>query len=248
MAKLEVTDATFEQEVLNRSHQAPVVVDFWAAWCGPCRALGPVLEKLADEAGDAWTLAKVDVDSNPMVAAGFGIQGIPAVKAFKNGKLVAEFTGALPEPQVRAWLERLGPTPADVAFAEGQRGEMAGDLSGAEASYERALAADPAHEASRMSLARVRVSLRSEGLDLDELEQKIRSNPNDLETATTLADLLLARGDAEGAFALLLEIVTSADPEVQEAARRRLVELLDSLPPDDPRAIAARRALSRALF
>ena len=248
MATIEVTDATFEQDVLNRSHQAPVVVDFWAAWCGPCRALGPVLEKLADEANGEWTLAKVDVDSNPMVASGFGIQGIPAVKAFKNGKLVAEFTGALPEPQVRNWLEKLGPSPADLAFAEGQRAETMGDLAAGEAAYERALNLDPGHQAARMALARVRVSLRSEGLDPAELRARLEAAPDDLETATTLADLLLAQGDAEGAFGLLLEVVTNSDGDTKDQARRRHVELLDSLPPDDPRAVSARRALSRALF
>jgi putative thioredoxin len=248
MTAIDVTDATFEDEVLNRSHQAPVVVDFWAGWCAPCRALGPVLEKLASEADGGWILAKVDVDSNPMVASGFGIQGIPAVKAFKNGKLVAEFTGALPEPQVRTWLQRLGPTPAELAFAEGQHAESTGDLGAAEAAYERALAEEPGHAGARMALARIRVSRRAEGLDPDELRARLNADPTDLEAATTLADLLLATGKAEGAFQLLLDIVTNAAGDAKDAARRRLIELLDSLPPDDPRAISARRALSRALF
>ena len=107
MGSIEVTDQNFLTAVVERSHEVPVVVDFWAAWCGPCRALGPVLNKLADEANGTWELATVDVDTNPVVSQGFRIQGIPAVMAFKNGELVANFVGVMPEPHVRAWLAQF---------------------------------------------------------------------------------------------------------------------------------------------
>jgi len=110
-AVLEVTEATFGADVVDRSRQVPVVVDLWAEWCAPCRQLGPVLEKLAAEASGSWVLAKVDVDANPRLAQALQVQGIPAVKAVVNGELVAEFTGALPEAQVRAWLAQF--VPAD---------------------------------------------------------------------------------------------------------------------------------------
>jgi len=108
---IEVSDQTFLTAVVERSKEVPVVVDFWAAWCGPCRALGPVLHKLEEEADDAWELATVDVDQNPVVSQGFRIQGIPAVRAFKDGELVAQFNGALPEAHVREWLKGFVSSP-----------------------------------------------------------------------------------------------------------------------------------------
>src|SRR5512132_3610302 len=110
---VEVTDATFAKDVLEESHRRPVVVDFWAEWCQPCRIIGPVLERLAEEHGGDFLLAKLDTDSNPQAAMAFRIQGIPAVKAFRDGKLVSEFVGAIPERAIRQWLEPLLPSEAD---------------------------------------------------------------------------------------------------------------------------------------
>ena len=151
---IDVTDASFEANVLAQSHTVPVVVDFWAPWCGPCRVLGPVLEKLAAEGGGRWILAKINTDENPQVAGAFRLSGIPAVKAFVNGELVAEFTGALPPAKVQHWLSGFLPSETDEKIDLGRQLVASGDLAAAEAAFQDALAgADPDHPAALVALA-----------------------------------------------------------------------------------------------
>jgi putative thioredoxin len=141
-AVLEVDEASFDAEVIERSHEVPVVVDFWAAWCGPCRMLGPVLEREAEARGDQVVLAKLDVDANQRLAAEYQVRGIPAVKAFRNGAVVDEFTGALPPPAVAAFLDGLlGPSEAE-RLVDGlrERGELPAVVAAFDAgAHERAL-------------------------------------------------------------------------------------------------------------
>ncbi len=152
-AVLDVNEQDFATAVLQRSEDVPVVVDFWAPWCGPCRVLGPVLERLATEMQGAWVLAKVNVDANQRLAAQFGVQGIPAVKAFRNGKVVDQFTGALPESQVRTWLKKLVPSDAERLSEVAARLE-AENLQAAVDQYRQALQVDPKHGRSLLGLGR----------------------------------------------------------------------------------------------
>ena len=153
VTKIDVTDADFAQTVLEASKERPVVVDLWAAWCGPCRTLGPILERVADERGGAFLLAKLDVDANPGVAGALGVQSIPTVVAFRDGRPVDGFIGALPEDAVHAFIDRLFPSPGDVAAAAAAAEADAGNLDAAEAKYRAILADEPKNHAAAVGLA-----------------------------------------------------------------------------------------------
>jgi putative thioredoxin len=245
-SNIDVTEETFASEVIERSHQVPVVVDFWAGWCAPCKALGPVLERLAEEADGSWILAKVDVDANARLAGALEVQGIPAVRAFKDGREVAEFTGALPEPAVREWLTQLGPSPADVAYQEGATLEAAGQLDAAAQRYRQVLAEAPAHADAATALNRVELAQRATGLDRSDLEQKAEAG--DIDAILDLADLDAQSGDYAAAFGRLVDALRQTTGDDRERIRQRLVALLDVPPSDDPRVTSARRAMASALF
>jgi putative thioredoxin len=243
---VDVTEETFTAEVLDRSGEVPVVVDLWAAWCAPCRQLGPVLERLATEADGSWVLAKVDVDANPRLAQALEVQGIPAVRAFRDGREVAEFTGALPEDAVRQWLTQLGPSPADISFQEGASLESAGLLEEAADRYRKALAEAPAHNDAATALNRVELALRTADLDRGDLERRAESG--DIDAILDLADLEAQAADYEAAFNRLVAALRRTAGDDRERIRQRLVALLDVPPPGDPRVTAARRAMANALF
>ena len=153
----DVTDDDFQKEVVDRSHEVPVLVDFWAAWCGPCRVLGPTLERLANEAQGKFVLAKIDIDRSPRHAQAFGVKGIPTVIAFRDGKLIAEFSGALPEESVREFLRKVMPSPADGLFSRAEKLRST-EPEKAEALYREALSAEPGHPGAAVGLAEILVA------------------------------------------------------------------------------------------
>ncbi|MGP4022167.1 tetratricopeptide repeat protein [Actinomadura sp. 3N407] len=272
---VDVTDETFNTEVVERSQSVPVLVDFWAEWCGPCKQLGPILEKLATEAAGKWVLAKVDIDANPQLGAymqQMGVRGIPFVAAVVAGQLLPFLNGAAPEPQVRQAIDQLfealrkegilpdapeGEQPvADEAGAPAvdpvyQRAEEAlqrGDLDGAKAAFEDVLAADPRDAQAKQGLALVGLSLRVRSLDAEGAIREAGAKPGDVQAQISAADVEMVSGQMEQAFDRLLTAVRGSAGDDRDAARKHLLSLFELLPPDDPRVAKARRSLQAALF
>jgi putative thioredoxin len=252
---IDVSEATFQSEVLERSLTTPVVIDFWAAWCEPCKQLSPVLEKLAIEANGAWVLARVDVDANPRLAQMFRVQGIPMVFAVAGGQPVDAFTGVLPEAQLRQWLDavlRAGgvqvEVPADPRLESADDALMNGDLDEAERAYRKILAEAPADASAEAGLAQVGLLRRVQGANPASVLAAAASQPDDIAAQTLAADIEVLSGQAEVAYRRLVDLVRRTSGAERESIRQHLVSLFTVAGPDDPAVIAARRALASALF
>ena len=232
----DVTDATFEQAVVARSAEVPVVVDLWAPWCGPCKTLGPIIERVVDQTDGAVELAKVNVDENPQVAASFQVQSIPAVYALRDGKVVDGFVGALPEAQVAEFVARLAPQPT-----EADRLVAAGD----EASLRQALELQPDHPGAVAGLAGLLIAKGEPDAALD-LLARVPETPavRALAAEARLAGQQVAVGD--DVTTLLDGLLDRVRDDDQ--ARQEFVDVLETLGPDDPRTASYRKALAARLF
>jgi putative thioredoxin len=237
---MDVTDATFEADVVTRSAEVPVVVDLWAPWCGPCTTLGPMLERAVAATEGAVERAKVNVDENPRISQTFGVKSIPAVFAIAGGQVVDQFIGALPEEQVSAFVQKLLPAPS-----EADQLVAAGD----EASLRQALELEPGHVAATEAMARILI-------DRNEATEALAALAKVIETPATRALAAEARlleggvnvaatgsAEVEARLNALLEVARG-----DEAARQEFIDLLETLGPEDPRTNSFRRALAARLF
>lgn len=239
MPYVDVTDQTFQAEVIDRSTQVPVVVDLWAEWCGPCKTLGPILEKVIDATGGKVVLAKVDVDANRAIAQAFQVQSIPAVYAMRDGKVVDGFVGALPEHQVQAWVDQLAPSAE-----ESEVGKLVAE--GDEASLRQALELEPGNEPAITALAALLIDGGTNEGKAEALELLARIPENDT-TRHLAAQARMANpdvpADVESVLAGLLPKVKD-----DEDARQEYLDMLELMGPSDPRTAEYRKKLGAALF
>ena len=270
---IDVSEATFDVEVVEQSRQTPVVVDFWAEWCGPCRMLSPVLERVARESHGAFRPVKINVDENPGLAARFGVQGIPAVKAFRDGKVVAEFVGAQPEPSVRKFIQGLTPSEEDLAMEEAARLLAAHRWAEAETAYRRVQASAPT-SAATLGLAK---SLLAQGkgkeaepllndlpdgpeaTSAEKLQPLVRlliqtqsaASPPDtgkLDALFYQAGQLVAQGNISAAMDKLLEVQRQDKRYRQGEPRLVMLALFELLGDDNPLTREYRNKLASVLF
>lgn len=257
----------FETEVIEASHTRPILVDFWAAWCGPCRVLGPVLEKL-DAETDAWSLVKVDTEANPHLAQRFGIRGIPAVKLFVEGEPVAEFTGALPEPMVRRWLDEHLPSEQKERLARARALLADGDHAAARPFLEDAVLSDPDDDEARTLLARAlafdqpeRAAELVDGLFSPEADAvrtlarflTLPDEPEDLDEAPVRTDYLAAAhalrdGDPDTALDRLIAVLQQQRGYHDDGARKAIVAVFLLLGEEDPIVRKHRPVFNRSLY
>ena len=241
MEMVDVTDATFEEEVIRRSSETPVVVDLWAPWCGPCQTLGPIIERVVDDTEGSVVLAKVNVDENPAISGSFQVRSIPAVFALKEGKVVDAFIGLLPEAAVAEFVAKLTPVPseADLLVAEGME-------SGADAPFRQALELQPDHPGAIGALA---AHLIKQG-DPEGAIGLLGRIPESPATRLLLAEARLASQQVDVGAVVVEELLDGLLERVRhdDEARQEFLDLLETLGPDDPRTSAYRKALAAQLF
>jgi putative thioredoxin len=255
---VEATDQNFVQTVIEESKTRPVVVDLWASWCGPCRTLGPILEKVADERGGAFLLAKLDVDANPYTAGQFGVQSIPTVVAFRGGQPIDGFVGAIPEPMVNEFIDGLMPTEAELEAEDALEEELEGHLDDAEQKYREALEVDPNNRDARVGLGRILAETDRE----EEARQTLAPALPDSEAERVLAMLEVRdwanltdpgtlasarRLAAKGMWREALDGMLGALPDDPDA-RQAMLEVFTVLGEEDELVVEYRRRLAAALF
>ena len=271
-----IDQQTFGQDVLQRSHQVPVAVDFWAEWCGPCKVLGPALERVVESYEGAFELVKVDVDKNPALAQQFGVQGIPTVIAFRDGEPASRFTGALPEASIRQWVEQMLPSELDNLVDQARDFVLAGDETAAENFFRQALDQVPDHPEAGTGLASLLIArgdtddalillgklprsaeverleaaarvAHNGNVDISGLEARLTADPGDGATRLELGQALAANGEHEAALDHLLAVVRTAD-EHRGAARQAMVDVFGILGDGHPLTTEYRRLLANELF
>jgi putative thioredoxin len=260
---VEVTDATFASAVIEESRRRTVVVDFWAAWCNPCRMIGPVLERLAAENGGSFLLAKLDVDANPQASAAFRIQSIPAVKAIRDGQVVQEFIGAIPEQSIRQFIQAVLPSEAEGLVDRAEEAERSGASDEADRLFRQALDQDPELRRAALGVGRL-AALRGETEEARRVLTPFRPDP---EAERLLAAIEVSewaspngsgpladaeRAAAEGRFQEALDVflaaVRNGRDEERDRAREGMLKVLSVLGDDHPLTIEYRRKLAAALF